>query len=198
MPSVYDPIKIGTLELPNRFVNAPTVRNNADGNGYLTERAIRDFVEGAYGGWGLYQLSGCFPHQEGKIFRHMIGIHDDTSILGHERVTHAFHIAGTKISCQILHGGAIAGPLFSGLPAISATDKGFIQPGPHRALETDEVEERVQMYVDAAARIQEAGYDAVNVHSCQGSLIQQFLSPFTNTRNDKWGEDPILFAEMIA
>ena len=198
MPTIYDPIKIGTMELPNRLVHAPTVRNNATEHGYLTDRAVRDYVEGARGGWGLYQFSGCFPHLEGSIFRCMVGIHDDACILGHERVTHAFHIEGMKISCQILHGGAIAGPLFSGLTAVSATDKGFIQPGPHRALETDEVEERAQQYADAAARIVEAGYDAVNIHSCQGSLIQQFLSPFTNTRDDKWGEDPMLFAETLA
>jgi len=198
MPTIYDPIKIGTMELPNRMVHAPTVRNNATEHSYLTTEAIRGYIEGARGGWGLYQMSGSFPHQEGKIFRCMVGIHDDLSILGHERVTRAFHIEGMKVCLQILHGGAIAGPVFSGLPAVSATEKGFIQPGPNRALKTDEVEERAQQYADAAARAKEAGYDAVNIHGCQGSLIQQFTSPFTNTRDDKWGEDPMLFAETVA
>jgi len=197
MPTVYDPIKIGTMELPNRLVNAPTVRNNATEHGYLTDRTIRDYIEGARGGWGLYQLSGSFPHQEGKIFRNMIGIHDDLCILGHERVTHAFHVEGMKISCQILHGGAICNTPITGLPVVSATEKGGLF-GPNKALSTMEAEERTQYYADAAARVVEAGYDAVNIHSCQGTLPQQFLSPFTNTRDDKFGEDPMLFAEMVA
>jgi 2,4-dienoyl-CoA reductase-like NADH-dependent reductase (Old Yellow Enzyme family)/thioredoxin reductase len=197
MPSIYDPIKIGKLELPNRFVSAPTVRNNADEHGYLTERAIYDYIVGARGGWGLYQFSGSFPHQEGKIFRNMVGIHDDLCILGHERVTHAFHVEGMKISCQILHGGAICNSLITGLPVVSATEKGGLF-GPNKELSTMEVEERVQMYVDAAERVQMAGYDAVNIHSCQGTLPQQFMSPFTNTRDDKFGEDPGLFPEMVA
>lgn len=197
MASIYDPIKIGTMELPNRFVSAPTVRNNALVSGYLPDRAIRDYIEGARGGWGLYQLSGAYPHWEGKIFRCMVGIHDDLCILGHERVTRAFRIAGMKISLQILHGGAIACSVFSGMPVVSATEKGGLY-GPNKALSTMEAEERTQYYADAAARAQEAGYDAVNIHSCQGSLIQQFLSPFTNTRDDKFGEDPMLFAEMTA
>jgi 2,4-dienoyl-CoA reductase-like NADH-dependent reductase (Old Yellow Enzyme family)/thioredoxin reductase len=197
MATIYDPIKIGTMELPNRFVHAPTVRCNADAHGYLTAEAIRGYIEGARGGWGLYQLSGSFPHQEGKIFRNMVGIHDDLTIIGHERVTRAFHFEGMKVSLQILHGGAIASELISGLPAISATPKGGLYC-PNKALSTDEVYERAQMYADAAARAKEAGYDAVNIHGCQGSLIQQFSSPFTNTRDDKFGEDTILFAETVA
>jgi len=197
MASIYDPIKIGTMEVPNRFVHAPTVRNNADEHGYLTERAIRDYIEGARGGWGLYQVSASFPHPEGNPFRCMIGIHDNKSVLGHQRLVRNFHLEGMKVSCQILHGGAICDPNITGYPAVSATEKGGIF-GPCKPLSTDEAEERVQMYVDAAARVQEAGYDAVNVHSCQGTLIQQFMSPFTNTRDDKFGEDRGLFAEMVA
>ncbi len=198
MASIYDPIKIGTMELPNRFVHAPTVRNNADEHGYLTERAIRDYLEGARGGWGLYQVSASFPHPEGNPFRCMVGIHDTHSVLGHQRVVRNFHLEGMKVSCQILHGGAICDPNMTGHPAVSATEKGSVYGIPCKALSTDEAEERAQMYVDAAARIQEAGYDAVNVHSCQGTLIQQFMSPYTNTRTDKFGEDRGLFPEMVA
>lgn len=197
MATIYDPIKIGTMELPNRFVHAPTVRNNADENGYLTERAIRDYIEGARGGWGLYQFSASFPHPEGNPFRCMVGIHDTKSVLGHQRVVRYFHLEGMKISCQILHGGAICDSNMTGYPAVSATEKGGIYR-PNKALSISEVEERVQMYVDAAARIQEAGYDAVNIHSCQGTLNQQFMSPYTNTREDKFGEDRGLFVELVA
>jgi len=196
MATIYDPIKIGTMELPNRLVTAPTVRCNADAHGYLTDEAIKGYIYGALGGWGLYQVSGSFPSQEGKIFRNMVGVHDDLCIIGHERVTRAFHREGMKVSCQILHGGAIASELISGLPAVSATEKAGLYK-PNKALTTDEVYERAEMYAAAAARIKEAGYDAVNIHGCQGSLIQQFSSPYSNTREDIFGQDRILFAETV-
>jgi 2,4-dienoyl-CoA reductase-like NADH-dependent reductase (Old Yellow Enzyme family)/thioredoxin reductase len=197
MPTIYDPIKIGKLELPNRFVLAPTVRNNANEHGYLTDRSVRDFVEAARGGWGLFQMSGCFPHPEGLLFRCMVGIHDDRSIWGHERIVHAFHIEGMLCSCQVLHAGALTDPKLTGYPSVSPSEKGGLY-GPCHALSTMEAEERVKIYIDAAERIKMAGYDAVNIHCVQGTLIQQFMSPYTNIRDDKFGEDPGLFAEMIA
>jgi len=197
MPKVSDPIKIGTLELPNRLILAPTVKNHAGEDGYLNDRVIRGFTEEARGGWGLMQVSASFIHLEGCIFRCEIGIHDDRSIAGLERLSYAIHREGTLCSIQLIHGGAICSSAITGLPVVGASDKGGIF-GPVKRLSTDEVDERVQMYVDAAVRAKTAGFDAVNIHSCQGTLIQQFMSPYTNDRDDKWGQDPGLFPETIA
>lgn len=197
MPTIYDPIKIGTMELPNRIVLAPTVKNHADEDGYINDRVIRGFQEEARGGWGLMQTSACFVHPEGNIFRKLIGAHNDRTINGLERLAYAIHREGIKCSCQIIHGGALCDTNITGLPVVGPSAKGGVF-GEVRQLSTDEVEERVQYYAEAAARVKEAGFDAVNVHSCQGTLIQQFMSPFTNLRDDKFGEDPGLFPEMIA
>ncbi|MEJ2717318.1 MAG: NAD(P)/FAD-dependent oxidoreductase [Deltaproteobacteria bacterium] len=197
MPTVHDPIKIGSLELPNRLIQAPTVKNHASEDGYITDRVVRGFVEEARGGWGLLQCSMSFVHMEGCVFRNQIGVHNDRSINGLERLARAIHREGTLCSLQFSHGGAICNSAITGLPVVSATEKGGIF-GPVRKLETDEVEERAQWYADSALRAKLAGFDAVNVHSCQGTLIQQFMSPYTNQRDDKWGEDPGLFAEAIA
>ncbi len=197
MPTIYDPIKIGTVELPNRMALAPTVKNHANENGYLNDRVIRGFVEEARGGWGLLQVSASFIRLEGCVFRNQIGIHDDRSITGHERLAYAIHREGTKCSLQIFHGGAIASSKITGVPVVGPSEKGGLF-GPIHQLSTGEVEERVQDYAEAAARAKEAGYDAVNVHCCQGTFIQQFMSPYTNLRDDKFGKDPGLLAEMIA
>ena len=69
MPTILDPIKIGRLELPNRMVLAPTVKNHASEFGYVNDRTIRGFTEEARGGWGLIQVSATFIHTEGCIFR---------------------------------------------------------------------------------------------------------------------------------
>ena len=196
MATLYDPLNIGTLEIPNRMVLAPTVMCNGTEDGYVTDRAIRSFVNSARGGWGLIQVSASYIHPEGSIFRTMLGVYNDKCIYGHERLARAIHREGTKCSCQILHGGALADTAITGLPVVGASGKGV--HGSVRELSTAEAEERIQYYIDAAARVQEAGYDAVNVHSCQGTLIQQFMSPYTNLRTDKFGQDPGLFAEMIA
>jgi 2,4-dienoyl-CoA reductase-like NADH-dependent reductase (Old Yellow Enzyme family)/pyruvate/2-oxoglutarate dehydrogenase complex dihydrolipoamide dehydrogenase (E3) component len=197
MPTVNDPIKIGNLELPNRLILAPTVKNHASEHGYMNDRVIRGFVEEARGGWGLLQCSASFIHPEGCIFRNEIGIHDDRCITGLERLAYGIHREGTLCSIQLIHGGAICDSKITGLPVVGASGKGGIF-GPVRRLETDEVEERAQYYADAAVRGKDAGFDAVNIHSCQGTLIQQFMSPYTNDRDDKWGKDPGLFPETIA
>ena len=192
MATLYDSIKIGCIEIPNRMVLAPTVMDNGTEDGYITDRAIRSFTDSAQGGWGLIQVSASFVHPEGNIFRTMLGMYNDKCITGHERLSRAIHRAGTKCSCQIIHGGALCTRLLRDSP-LSLQRRGVWSV---RELSTDEAEERIQYYIDAAAR-EEAGYDAVNVHSCQGTLIQQFMSP-TNLRKDKFGQDPGLFPEMIA
>jgi 2,4-dienoyl-CoA reductase-like NADH-dependent reductase (Old Yellow Enzyme family)/thioredoxin reductase len=197
MPSVHDPIKIGALELPNRLILAPTVKNHASEDGYITDRVIRGFVEEARGGWGLLQCSMSFVHVEGCVFRNQIGIHNDRAIQGLHRLANAIHREGTLCAIQFSHGGALCNTAITGLPVVGASGKGGVF-GPVRKLETDEVEERAQWFADSALRGKEAGFDAVNVHSCQGTLVQQFMSPYTNTRDDKWGEDPGLFPETVA
>ncbi|MBI4773806.1 MAG: FAD-dependent oxidoreductase [Deltaproteobacteria bacterium] len=197
MATIHDPINIGKLKLPNRLVLAPTVKNHAGEDGYINDRVINGFAEEARGGWGLLQCSASFIHPEGCIFRNEIGIHDDRCINGLERLAYAIHREGTLCSIQLIHGGAICNSAITGLPVVGPSEKGGIF-GPVRGLPTDEVEERAQYYADAAVRAKEAGFDAVNIHSCQGTLIQQFMSPYTNLRDDKWGKDPGLFPETIA
>lgn len=197
MATLYDPIKIGTLEIPNRMAAAPTAMLNSTEDGYMTDKAIRSFQEEARGGWGLLQVTASWVHPEGNIFRAVFGIHNDRSIFGHHRLVRAIHREGTKCSLQIIHGGALCSSKITGLPVVGASVKGGVF-GAVRELSTEEAEQRIQYYIDGAERAKEAGYDAVNVHSCQGTLIQQFMSPFTNQRSDKFGKDPGLFPEMIA
>ncbi len=197
MPSVHDPIKIGKLQLPNRLIAAPTVKNHASEDGYINDRGVRGFVEEARGGWGLLQCSASFVHVEGCVFRNQIGMHNDRTISGLERLARSIHREGCLCSIQAFHGGAIASSAITGVPVVGASERGGLF-GPVRKLETDEVEERAQMYADGAVRAKTAGFDAVNIHSCQGTLIQQFMSPYTNKRDDKWGQDCGLFPETVA
>ncbi|MCF8024509.1 MAG: NAD(P)/FAD-dependent oxidoreductase [Desulfobacteraceae bacterium] len=197
MPKLSDPIKINKLEVPNRLFVAPTVKNHAGEDGYLNDRVYRGFIEEARGGWGMIQVSGSFVHPEGCIFRQEIGIHNDRTISQLERLSYSIHREGALCSIQLIHGGAICATEITGLPVVGASGKGGLF-GAVRTLETDEVDQRVQWYADAAVRAKTAGFDAINIHSCQGTLIQQFMSPYTNDRKDKWGQDPGLFPEEIA
>jgi len=197
MARLEDPIKIGRLELPNRMVLAPTTKNTSEEDGTVNDRVVRGYVEDARGGWGLLQVSASFIHPEGKFTRRMIGVHDDRTISGLEKLADAIHREGCLCSFQIVHGGEICDSAVTGFPVVGPSEnEGFF--GPVRKLEPDEVEQRAQWYADAAVRVREAGFDAVNVHSCQGTLIQQFMSPYSNLRDDKWGQDRGLFAETVA
>ena len=121
MPSVHDPIKIGSLELPNRLILAPTVKNHATEGGYVNDRVIRGFVEEARGGWGLLQCSASYIHVEGCVFRNQLGIHDHRCVSGLERLARAIHREGTLCSIQVFHGGALCQSSMTGVPVVSAS-----------------------------------------------------------------------------
>lgn len=116
MATLYDPIKIGTLEMPNRMAAAPTAMLNSTEDGYMTDRAIRSFQEEARGGWGLLQVTASWVHPEGSIFRAVFGIHNDKSIYGHNRLVRAIHREGTKCSLQF----------FTEAPCVAARLRDFL------------------------------------------------------------------------
>ena len=128
----------------------------------------------------------------------MIGIYDDKFIPGLKLVTEAVHKHGGKICAQLYHAGAYAFEQLSGEKPVSSSEifSNFSKQTP-RALSTEEVGEVIQHFVDAAKRAKEAGFDAIEIISSAGYLIDQFLSPIKNLRTDKYGgktlEDRLTF-----
>lgn len=144
------------------------------------------------GGVGLIMTGHTFVHLNGRTNLGMTGIHSDEMILGLEKMVKTVHRnSDAKFFAQINHAGRVTSQALIGtIPAgPSAVPVRFSQEQV-RELTGDEIEELVENYVLAALRAQEAGFDGVQLHCAHGYLISQFLSGYTNRREDEWGGNP--------
>jgi len=189
MSMLFEPIKLGSLELPNRLLRSATAERMARPDGSPRPELGDLYQELALGGVGLIISGHMYVHPSGKAHPEMTGIYSDDLIPDLTLLTSIVHRAGGRIAVQINHGGMqCSRKTVSEAIAPSAVDAPFLSR-PARAMTAEEVEAMIQAYADAARRAQEAGFDAVQIHGAHGYLISQFLSPFTNRRKDEWGPD---------
>ncbi len=186
MPGMFEPIKIGGMELANRFMRSATFENLAD-EGKVTDDLIAVYRKLALGEVGLIVAGCAYVRWDGYVCRRQTAIDSDDCIPGLRRMVEAVHECGGKIAMQIGHLGwkrtsESAGSAIS--PSAVRDEASGITP---HALTAGEVEELVTAYVDGARRAEEAGFDAVQLHAAHGYMMNQFLSPHTNRRSDGWG-----------
>lgn len=191
MTLLFEPARIGSLELPNRLIRSATAERMANDDGRPRPQMKALWRELAQGGVGLIISGHMFVHLSGKAHSEMTGIHSDTLIPALADLTDAVHRAGGRVAAQINHGGAQCSRRTVDQPiAPSAVDAPFLSRQP-RAMTSDEIQTTIQAYAEAARRAREAGFDAVQIHSAHGYLISEFLSPLTNQRSDEWGGETI-------
>jgi N-ethylmaleimide reductase len=196
--TLFEPVRLGELELPNRIVMAPMTRNRARGT-IPGERNARYYAQRAGAGLIVTEATQIAPRGVG--YPDTPGIHDDAQVRGWRLVTEAVHQAGGRIALQLWHVGRISHSSYHGgalpvsasavRPAGNAMTVTGSQPyeTPH-ALTGDEIHEVIAAYADGARRAKQAGFDAVEVHGANGYLIDQFLQSGTNHRTDDWGGSP--------
>ena len=190
MSILYEPFRIGGLELPNRFVRSATAERMADADGRPRAKLRALYRDLAEGGVGLIITGHLYVHPSGKAHPEMTGIHRDDLIPDLRALCDAVHNAGGRIAAQLNHGGMqCSRETAKETLAPSAIDASFLDRRP-RALTSDAIDELIDAYAAAARRAQEAGFDAVQIHGAHGYLVNQFLSPFTNRRKDHWGSLP--------
>lgn len=188
LDSLFRPGRIGRLETKNRLVMPPMVRNYADEQGRVTPR-YRSHVERiARGGVGTMILEAAYIRPDGRGFMNQLGIHDDSVIEGLASLVEAARAHGAVIGPQLYHAGRQTQSRVTGERPVapSAIPDPLMGEAP-RALETEEIPELVRAFADAARRAEAAGCDFVEIHGAHGYLITQFLSPFTNQRDDDYG-----------
>jgi len=185
--SLFEPIRVGSLELPNRIVRSATAERMAEADGRPRPELRALYRDLAEGGVGLIMSGHLYVHASGKAHPEMTGIHRDVLVPDLNALCEAVHSAGGRIAAQINHGGMQCSRETVGeTVAPSAIDAPFLHRRP-RALTSDEIGELVEAYAAAARRAQQAGFDAVQIHGAHGYLVNQFLSPYTNRRTDVWG-----------
>lgn len=214
MSSLFDPIRIGDIELSTRIVMAPLTRNRAPGalpNAlmacYYAQRA--DPATGA----GLIISEATQICPEGQGYGDTPGIHSAEQVAAWRSITQAVHARGGRIVCQLWHVGRVShvrvqpggvAPVSStSTPAQSKTwvQGEFVPCSAPRALATQEIPGVIAAYAHAARCAMDAGFDGVEVHAANGYLIDQFLRDSVNDRDDEWGGSPAnrtrLFSEVV-
>ena len=188
MAGLFDPIDIGTLKAKNRFVRSATAESMADPEGQITSRFIALHSRLAKYDVGLLITGGAYVHPSGRSFVGVTGVHRDSVIPDLARLTDAVHEYGAKIILQLYHCGrqgepeATGGTLLAPSPVASRVVR--IRPKP---MSGDDIETIVTSFGEAAHRAKVAGFDGVQILAANGYLINQFLSPNSNHRQDEWG-----------
>jgi 2,4-dienoyl-CoA reductase (NADPH2) len=188
LKKLFTPINIKDLELRNRIVMTAMQLNYTPDN-RISDRLVAFYEERAKGGAGLIIIGGCTIDEYSGPTNWMISMRDDSVIEGHSILAAAIKKYGAAAACQLYHAGRYAHSIsIEGRQARapSAIASRFTKEEPS-AMTIEEIKETVQSYANAASRIKQAGYDIVEVLSCTGYLMNQFLSPITNLRDDEYG-----------
>lgn len=196
MSSLFEPLQVGDLLLPNRTVMAPLTRCRAGAGRVPTPLMAEYYVQRASAGLILSEATAVTPMGVG--YPDTPGIWSDEQVAGWKTVTQAVHAAGGRIVLQLWHVGRISDPYYldGALPvapsAIAAQGHvsllrpktAYVTP---RALELAEIPAIVEAYRKGAENARIAGFDGVEVHGANGYLLDQFLQDSTNHRTDAYG-----------
>lgn len=203
MAKVGDSIKIGRSKVSNRLMVAPMTTSFADTMGYPSEGAYLYYEELAKGGWGFIQIEGHavnWPY--GAMNQVQARLDDDSYIPGVTRIVEIIHKYGIPCTVQLMYGGAVAQRW---LPRIGFTAFGpsaDYKPygglfGKIKELTTAQCEEVIESWVAAAVRAKKTGADGINIHGSTGNIPQQFMSPMSNHRKDKYGDRLVFATELV-
>ncbi|HZM04837.1 MAG TPA: alkene reductase [Candidatus Saccharimonadales bacterium] len=196
MATLFDPVRIGAWNLPNRIVMAPLTRSRAGVERIPNRLMAEYYTQRASAGLIISEATSVTPMGVG--YADTPGIWSAAQVEGWKRVTQSVHQAGGRMLLQLWHVGRISDPMFldGALPvapsAIAAAGhvslvrplKPFVTP---RALERKEIPGVIEAYRQGAENAQRAGFDGVEIHGANGYLLDQFLQDKTNHRTDEYG-----------
>ena len=196
MPTLFDPLQLGSLHLPNRIFLAPLTRARAGQQRVPNALMAEYYRQRASAGLILTEATSVTPMGVG--YASTPGIWSEEQVTGWKLVTQAVHETGGRIFLQLWHVGRISDPMFldgalpvapSGIAAaghvsIVRPEKSFVTP---RALDLAEIPGIIEAYRKGAENAKLAGFDGVEIHGANGYLLDQFLQTETNHRTDDYG-----------
>ncbi|MBI6558673.1 alkene reductase [Pseudomonas syringae] len=196
MTTIFDPITLGDLQLPNRIIMAPLTRCRADEGRVPNAMMAEYYVQRASAGLILTEATSVTPMGVG--YPDTPGIWSNDQVRGWSNITKAVHNAGGRIALQLWHVGRISHPSYLNgetpvAPSAIAAEGHVslmrpITPLPTpRALELAEIGDIVEAYRVGAENAKAAGFDGVEVHGANGYRLEQFLLTGSNQRTDEYG-----------
>ena len=187
-PTMFSPIQIGTVTVPNRFVVPPMGNNFANSDGSMSERSAAYYEARAKGGFGLITIESTVVYSEAKGGPRKPCLFTDDVVDSFRMVAERCHRYGAKVNIQLQHAGPEGNSKLTGYPLKAASAMASHCGGEIPvAMPTEEVYRLIEAYGDAAARAQRAGIDMVEVHCAHGYLVSTFVSARTNKRTDEFG-----------
>jgi 2,4-dienoyl-CoA reductase-like NADH-dependent reductase (Old Yellow Enzyme family)/thioredoxin reductase len=201
-PAMFNPLTIGNFQVPNRVCHVPTDISSGNADGSVNQRVITYYEEIAKGGAGFIIVGASTPDiKTGRPTVTCLAVDSDPLIPGLAELAEAMHRHGAKCAVQIQHPGRQSA--WPRKDMISATDMVVDLPGSAghevvyagseahgksiRAMTVEEIYDLIEKFAEGAWRVQQAGFDAVELHGTHGYLIAQFMSPYVNKRNDRFG-----------
>ncbi len=185
---LFSPFSINGKTLKNRCVVPAMVMNYCNEDGTCTEKFTAYHEAKAKGGFGMIITEDFAVSPEGKGFKYLPGLWNDSQIDGFREFTRRIHQHGTVLIAQIYHAGRQTSRAVIGQApwAPSAIPCPFSPDMPHE-MTLEEIHATVSHYGDCARRAKAAGFDGVEIHGAHGYLIAQFMSPYSNKRTDAYG-----------
>lgn len=196
MPTLFEPLTLGTLATPHRVFMAPLTRGRASRDHVPSELMVAYYSQRASAGLIITEATGI--SQQGMGWPYAPGIWTDAQVEAWKPVVEAVHQAGGRIALQLWHMGRIVHPSFIGgatpvsASATTAPGSAHTYDGKQpyveaRPLTLNEIPRLLDDYEKAARNAMAAGFDAVQVHAANGYLIDQFLRDNSNLRHDAYG-----------
>jgi len=212
-PKLLSQGTLGHMQLRNRIVMPAMDQNNCTEDGLISEKTLQHYEERAEGGAGLLILeTSAVKWPDGATSKHQPSLSDDRVIPGLTKLAERVHKHGGSMIVQACHHGRISGldisrdvpVLVPSMPIPSIDNLGMTINTTNDELlkmatltdgklpdfkeaSTEELQEIIQAFVDAALRIKKAGLDGIEIHAAHGYLISTFLSKAWNRRDDEWG-----------
>ena len=194
--TLFDPLKVGDLVLPNRILMAPLTRSRAGESRVPNDLMVKYYEQRASAGLIVTEATVVTP--QGIGYADTPGIWSEEQVTAWQKVTSAVHRAGGRIFSQLWHVGRISHPLFlngqapvAPSPIAPKGSVSLVQPKtPYvvpRALDRGEIPGVIDAFYRGAQNAQKAGFDGVELHGANGYLIDQFLQDRTNHRTDDYG-----------
>jgi N-ethylmaleimide reductase len=197
MPTLFSPLQLGSLEVPNRIFMAPLTRCRSEAGDVPGDLIATHYAQRASAGLLIAEATMAIANN--CAFMGAPGIHSDAQVAGWRKTTDAVHKAGGRIYVQLWHGGRACHSLLNGgvqpvAPSAIAIEGGHIHtaegPKPYetpRELRDDEIPGIVEGFRKAAENAKRAGFDGVEVHGANGYLLDQFLRDGSNRRSGPYG-----------
>ncbi len=197
---LFEPVTINGMEVPNRLVFEPMGNYYAELNGDASQRDADFYSARGAGGCGLVITEICSVNRTtGRGDARNLVLDNDEAIPSFRRMAEATQATGAKFAVEIYHPGCQGVPQLceDGMTVSPSGQPTKLTNAPTRALEHDEVLAIIDDFIQAGIRVWKSGADAVELHAAHGYLLCQFLSPYTNHRDDEFGGSPENRAEIM-